>query len=251
MADVDVVRSVSVPARRLIWTLLVADPRHGPLPLMLLTLTFVGGIMDAVSILQLGHVFVGNMTGNLAFMGFALGGGSGFSVSAPLLALALYVVGAWAGGIADRHFGHDRAVLLRTGTVTELVLLSAALAVAAVADEPFRGVILHVLVALGALAMGVQNAVAARLAVLDSGFTMLTTTLTRLFADLPSEGPGWASRIRGSFLVVALFAGAAVGAVLVLHAGAAAALGVAVAMLGGVSVAVASAARRPAGWRSA
>jgi uncharacterized membrane protein YoaK (UPF0700 family) len=237
-------------ARRLIWPLLVADPLNGPLPLMLLTLTFVGGIMDAVSILRLGHVFVGNMTGNLVFVGFALAGGSGFSVSAPLLPLASYLVGAWAGGIADHHLGHDRAVLLRTGTVTELVLLSAALVLAAVAGEPFRGATLHVLAALGGLALGVQNAVATRLAVPDGGITMLTGTLTRLIADLAPEGPGRASRIRGSLAVVALFAGAVVGAVLVLHAGAAAALGVAVALLGSVTVAVASAARRPAGWRT-
>jgi uncharacterized membrane protein YoaK (UPF0700 family) len=247
----DVARPVSASARARIWQVLVGDPLHGPLPLMLLTLTFVGGILDAVGILRLGHVFVGNMTGNLAFIGFALGGGSGFSVSVPLLALAWYLVGAWAGGIAGRHLGRDRAVLLRTGTVIELVLLSAALAMAAVAGEPFRGATRHVLAALGALAMGVQNAVATRLAVPDSGFTMLTTTLTRLIADLPPEGPGWASRIRGSLLVVALFAGAAVGTVLVLHAGAGAALGVAVAVLGSVTVAVAFAARRPAGWRSA
>jgi uncharacterized membrane protein YoaK (UPF0700 family) len=194
---------------------------------------------------------VGNMTGNVAFIGFALAGASGFSVSASLLALASYLVGAWAGGITDRHLGHDRAVLLRTGTVIELVLASAALAIAAAAGEPFRGSTRHVLVALGALAMGVQNAVATRLAVPDGGITMLTTTLTRLVADLPPEGPGWASRIRGSRLVVALFAGAVVGAVLVLHAGAAAALGVAVAVLGSLTAAVAVAARRPAGWRSA
>jgi uncharacterized membrane protein YoaK (UPF0700 family) len=238
-------------ARPLIRQELVADPLHGPLPLMLLTLTLVAGIMDAVSILRLGHVFVGNMTGNLVFIGFALAGASGFSVTASLLALVSYLVGAWVGGMADRHLGHDRAVLLRTGTVIELVLLSAALAIAAAVDEPFRGATLHVLAALGALAMGVQNALARHLAVPDGGITVLTTTLTRLVADLPPEGPGWAARLRGSLLVVALFAGAVIGAVLVLHAGAAAALGVAVAVLGGVTIAVAVAARRPAAWRSA
>jgi uncharacterized membrane protein YoaK (UPF0700 family) len=217
---------------------------------MLLILTFVAGIMEAVSVLRLGHVFVGNMTGNVAFIGFALAGASGFSVSASLLALASFLVGASAGGIADRHFGQDSAVLLRTGTVTELVLLSAALVVAAAAGEPFSGATQHVLAALGGLAMGAQNAVARRLAVPDGGITVLTTTLTRLVADLPPEGPGWAARIRGSLLVVALFTGAVVGAVLVLQAGAAAALAVAVAVLGSVTVAAAGAARRPAAWQS-
>ena len=36
----------------------------------LLLLTFATGIVDAVSVLVLGHVFVANMTGNVIFLGF-------------------------------------------------------------------------------------------------------------------------------------------------------------------------------------
>jgi uncharacterized membrane protein YoaK (UPF0700 family) len=36
---------------------------QGPLPPLLLTLTVVTGVVDAVSILRLGRVFVANMTG--------------------------------------------------------------------------------------------------------------------------------------------------------------------------------------------
>ena len=46
----------------------------GPLPEMLLALTLVTGIVDAVSILALGRVFVANMTGNVVFAGFAITG---------------------------------------------------------------------------------------------------------------------------------------------------------------------------------
>ena len=35
------------------------------------------GVVDAVSILSLGRVFVANMTGNVVFVGFALAGASG------------------------------------------------------------------------------------------------------------------------------------------------------------------------------
>jgi Protein of unknown function (DUF1275) len=38
---------------------------HGPLPPLLLSLTFVTGLVDAFSYLVLGHVFVANMTGNV------------------------------------------------------------------------------------------------------------------------------------------------------------------------------------------
>jgi uncharacterized membrane protein YoaK (UPF0700 family) len=40
----------------------------------LLGLTVVTGVVDAVSFLGLGHVFTANMTGNVVFLGFALGG---------------------------------------------------------------------------------------------------------------------------------------------------------------------------------
>jgi Protein of unknown function (DUF1275) len=51
-----------------------AAGEHGPLPAILVALTVVTGLVDAVSYLALGHVFVANMTGNVVFLGFALAG---------------------------------------------------------------------------------------------------------------------------------------------------------------------------------
>jgi hypothetical protein len=72
---------------------LTDDPRHGPLPPLLLALTVVTGLVDAVSILRLGRVFVANMTGNIVFTGFAITGAPGFSLSASLFALAGFMAG--------------------------------------------------------------------------------------------------------------------------------------------------------------
>jgi uncharacterized membrane protein YoaK (UPF0700 family) len=44
-------------------------------------LTVVTGLVNAFSYLVLGHVFVANMTGNVVFLGFALTGASGFSIT--------------------------------------------------------------------------------------------------------------------------------------------------------------------------
>jgi len=41
-------------------------PVHGPLPALLLLLTVATGVVDAVSILALGRVFIANMTGNVS-----------------------------------------------------------------------------------------------------------------------------------------------------------------------------------------
>ena len=75
------------------------DDRHGPLPMLLLSLTMVTGLVDAVSYLKLGHVFVANMTGNVVFLGFAVGAVLVFQVSvSAVLALALALL--IANGVA-------------------------------------------------------------------------------------------------------------------------------------------------------
>jgi Protein of unknown function (DUF1275) len=81
--------------------------RHGPLAPLLLVLTAVTGVVDAVSYLKLGHVFVANMTGNVVFVGFALAGAHGLSTSASLFALGAFLLGALAGGrFGARHPAH-------------------------------------------------------------------------------------------------------------------------------------------------
>src|SRR6201987_2044009 len=103
----------------------------GPLPELLLILTLVTGVVDAVSILALGRVFVANMTGNVVFAAFALVGAPGFSLSASLFALAGFLVGAYGGGALIARFGRDRGLLLRAGVAAELACAAVALVVAA------------------------------------------------------------------------------------------------------------------------
>ena len=86
---------------------------------MLLTLTLVTGLVDAVSILALGRVFVANMTGNVVFAGFAIVGAPGFSLGASLFALAGFLIGAYGGGFITSLFGHDRALHIRAATGAE------------------------------------------------------------------------------------------------------------------------------------
>src|ERR1700716_2756325 len=77
----------------------------------LLTLTAVTGLIDAVSYLRLGHVFVANMTGNVVFLGFALSDAREFSVPASLLAIAAFLGGAVVGGRMGSRSDHHRARL--------------------------------------------------------------------------------------------------------------------------------------------
>src|SRR5216110_3448227 len=81
---------------------------QGPLPPLLLTLTVVTGVVDAVSFLGLGRVFVANMTGNVVFFGFAAAGETTLSVLASLTAVLAFLAGALAGGrLARREDDYD------------------------------------------------------------------------------------------------------------------------------------------------
>src|SRR5579863_5196761 len=76
-----------------------ALPSPDPIsPYILLGMTATTGIVDAVSLLALGHVFTANMTGNVVFLGFALAGAQGFSIARSSMALIAFLLGAAARG---------------------------------------------------------------------------------------------------------------------------------------------------------
>jgi uncharacterized membrane protein YoaK (UPF0700 family) len=202
------------PSPSPLWAGLVRSSAHGPLPVLLLVLTAATGVVDAVSLLALGRVFVANMTGNVVFLGMALAGAPGFSLPASVAALAGFLLGAFAGGGVLRRRGGHRGRLLRDAGAAELVLVAAALVLTA--TVPAGAVVMAALAALLAIAMGLQNTAARHLAVPDLTTTVLTMTLTGIAAD--SRGGGRATIVRRVLAVVTMFAGAFVGALLVVHA---------------------------------
>jgi uncharacterized membrane protein YoaK (UPF0700 family) len=253
---------------------LVAHPGLGPLRGLLLTLTVVTGVVDAVSILALGRVFVANMTGNVVFSAFAVVGAPGFSLSASLFALAGFLVGAYAGGRLIARTAADRGALLRAGAGAEFALAAAVLLIAGLSGDPgvshgtlqpgngasgaFGAGVTDALAALLAAAMGVQNAVARKLAVPDLTTTVLTMTLTGIGADIRAafRGEGTTrAATRGDLgrrllAVATMVIGAAAGASLTLRVSPLSALALAAALLALAAAWVTLATRRPAGWRS-
>jgi len=171
--------------------------------LALLLLTFVTGLVDASSVLGLGHVFAANMTGNVVFLGFALAGQKIAAVPASLVALGCFTLGAIAGG---RLVNVPTPPVLKVAFALEVALLAlaAALALARAAEL--------VLLALLAVSMGLRNALVRKLAVPDMTTTVLTLTLTGLAADSSPAGganPRWRRRVGA---LVAMLLGAVVGA---------------------------------------
>ncbi|MFG1706136.1 YoaK family protein [Nonomuraea sp. M3C6] len=205
--------------------------RHDVLPALLILLTIVTGLVDAVSFLGLNRVFVANMTGNVVFLGFALAGEPQLSVWAPPLAVAGFTAGAWSAGRLARRMRNARREFVAL-TAAHALLVAAALVVAQVAGH--RDAMAQApLIGLLAYGMGVQNATVRRLGVPD----MITTNvLTTILTGLAADPPMWAAW-RRAVSVVAMFAGALAGAVLYLKAGPVPPLAVALALLAAVTVA--------------
>ena len=215
-----------------------AGDRHGPLAPMMVALTFVTGVVDATSYLKLGHVFVANMTGNVVFLGFALAGAGGVSISASLIALGSFLLGAFIGGWIGARIPDHRGYLLRAASTVQLALIAIALLISLAATEPLRSGPRHALIVALALAMGVQNAVTLRLVIPELTTTVLTRTLTGLASEARLAGGKGSQAGRRIVAVAAMLLGALTGGLLLLHVSIAAALAVAGAIVLAVGLVV-------------
>jgi uncharacterized membrane protein YoaK (UPF0700 family) len=201
----------------------LAPPRgskDGILPPLLVAKTAVTGLVDAFSYLVLGHVFVANMTGNVVFLAFSLAGAPGFSAVDSLIAIAAFGVGAIAASRLISRYAATRPDdsapwrerLLAATASAQAVLILVAVILAAVTSTPVGSGYRYPLITLLAIAMGMQNATARKLAVRDLTTTVLTLTITGIAADRDA-----ATVTRRLISVAAMLVGACIGAVLVLH----------------------------------
>jgi uncharacterized membrane protein YoaK (UPF0700 family) len=187
---------------------------------LLLTLTAAAGVVDAVSYLGLGRIFTANMTGNIVFLALAIGEWSLLTALHSLGALIGFCLGAlFAGRMLPGHGPGGKWDRRVTGLVSlELAfLLAFALVWLSVAGEPNAG-LLYVLIGLSSFGMGIQNAIARHLGVPGLTTTVVTMALTGFMVDLPALGMSGKTQRRALGGVVLLFAGAAVGAALMVTA---------------------------------
>jgi hypothetical protein len=183
-----------------------------------------------------------------------------------LFALAGFLIGAFLGGKMTAKVGHDHALHLRSATVSEFALLAVALIVAAAIGGPaavhgtlhlatgtatFGTGIMDALAALLAVAMGIQNALARKLAVPDLTTTVLTMTLTGIGHDSRSGHRGHVTLSRRVLVVATMLAGGVVGAELVLNVGTIVPLAIATVLLAIVAGGATVAARHQGEWRKA
>lgn len=181
----------------------------------LLLLTVSTGVIDADSYLALDHVFTGNMTGNLLFIGFAIAGVKTIPFANNSLALLGFVVGTIVGGrIVGR--GHPKGLPRVSGWV---LLAGGLLAIGIATTWTVLGTleqpILLVLTFLLACVMGSQVSGVKPIGNSDVTTIVVTNTLANLARDSRLAGgkhENWAPRL---LAVLAMGVGAAIGAVII------------------------------------
>jgi len=206
-----------------------ADREYAPL---LLLLTGVSGVVDAVSFLAFGRAFAAAQTGNLVFLGFLAVGAPGFAAVSLITSVTAFFVGAFTAGRTIVRRAPNRTRLLRNFALAELVPLAAAAVLAG--SVVARGIVAPVPLLLGLVAfgIGVQAAGAARMRVPGLERTLvLTTTLQYVAVDSFADPENRTISVRWIASIFVLVGGAAVGAALLLHLGPAVPLAVATGMV--------------------
>jgi len=149
----------------------------------LLLLSFVAGSADAAGYMGLGRVFTSNMTGNVVLLGIALAQHQRETVLRTLYVLVMFSFGIILGAVLARTLVETawRQLLIRTISLEIVLLATFALCWALF---PELGIFHYVLLALLAVAMGLQSATLNRLTIAGVTNTAVTGTLTSLVTGI-------------------------------------------------------------------
>jgi uncharacterized membrane protein YoaK (UPF0700 family) len=157
----------------------------------LIGITAAAGWLDALAFLRLGKVFNSVMTGNVLFLGLGVGDGDGARVLRAGIALIAFAFGAFVGArLVGRGPTADVAARLPGALVLEGALLAVFAALWLAAGGPAGHSTLQVvLLGIGAVAMGVQAAIALAMKIPNVATVALTATIAQLGAFA-----GWRGR---------------------------------------------------------
>jgi uncharacterized membrane protein YoaK (UPF0700 family) len=214
---------------------------------LLLALTVLAGLLDAITILRLGHVFVSTTTGNVVFLGLAAAGATGFAVLTPALAIGGFAVGVLIGARACRSARAHRGRVLRNVMNVKVSLAVTANAIVLIVGEDFSVGVQDTMVVLLAMSMGAQLFAIRYLKVPD--LVTVVTTFT-LVGGLTEYGSGWTDPtvLRRALSLLAFAVGVLIGALFVIYVSLTAALAFGLGIIFFVTIAAHWVSRSEASW---
>jgi uncharacterized membrane protein YoaK (UPF0700 family) len=177
----------------------------------LLMLTFATGLVDAVSVLVLGRVFVANMTGNLVFLGFWFVK-SGVDLTGGVVAFCGFISGAVIGGRLRRTLDHDPRRWLTTALGIELAMLTVLSILAGTGVLRYHDNTKLFLLGGLAVTFGIQNATARQFGIHELTTTVLTSTIVGIGVESRLAGGTGERQALRIGVVLAMCSGAILGA---------------------------------------
>lgn len=200
-----------------------ADPVRSQIRIsvVMFALTVTAGAVDAVTFLGLGRALAALATGNVLLLGFGVANAPGITIARPAEALAAFVVGVGAAhAVIVRVSGRGRRWFV-VALVGEVALIAGA-GVYAVTVSGTQSLPEHaraIVVVLLACAMGWRNRAMVEAGIPDMPTTVMQTSLVNALTDALSFRSGPArtpvlARARRAATILGVFAGGAIGALL-------------------------------------
>jgi uncharacterized membrane protein YoaK (UPF0700 family) len=178
----------------------------------LLLLTFATGLVDAISVLVLGHVFVANMTGNVIFLGFWFVQSTVVDLTAAAVAFISFVAGTVLGGRLARHLDTEVRRWVTVALGMEVLILATLSILAGNGVLAYHGYGRLIVIAGLAISFGSQNAAARQFGIQELSTTVLTSTIVGIgFDSRLAGGTGRREKLRYG-VVLTMLGGAIVGA---------------------------------------
>jgi uncharacterized membrane protein YoaK (UPF0700 family) len=178
----------------------------------LMLLTFATGLVDAISVLVLGHVFVANMTGNVIFLGFWFVPHTVVDLTAAVVAFICFVAGTVLGGRLARHLDTEVRRWLTVALGIEVLILTTLSILAGTGVLAYHGYTRLIIIASLAVSFGSQNAAARQFGIQELSTTVLTQTIVGIgFDSRLAGGTGQREKLRYG-VVLTMLGGAVVGA---------------------------------------
>jgi uncharacterized membrane protein YoaK (UPF0700 family) len=178
----------------------------------LMLLTFATGLVDAISVLVLGHVFVANMTGNVIFLGFWFAQHPVIDLGAAVVSFISFLAGTILGGRLARHLDSKVRRWLTVALGIEVLILMTVSILAGTGVLTYQGYDRLIIIAGLAVSFGSQNATARQFGIQELSTTVLTSTIVGIgFDSRLAGGTGQREKLRYG-VVLTMLAGAVVGA---------------------------------------
>ena len=174
-----------------------AQPVPRALSVVAVLLTVGSAATDVACFTRLGSVFASVMTSNIVFLGLAAAQHSGRLAERAAIAVAAYVIGVAAAsrlaGTGRRPDHQDAAywsAWIAGALITEVVLLAVLTVGWQITGARPEGGAQLFLLAVAAMAMGLQSGAVAEMGLAGISTTYLTGTLTSLVGSVASPGQG-------------------------------------------------------------